>query len=218
MRHIREFRKAIQYLTPALAGVFILLFHSGYWSRTQESELTKRIWLPSPSSDIVMSGHLRTFALINWFRFSQAINHEAVDPRLGTLLSAISNESPKFYRLYSGAAIFMSLFSPDKVTIQRLFEKGMREFPGDWNITFKAAYHAVHEMGDEQTGAILLAKASQQGAPMWAAASAANYLMKADKRSLAIRTLEQALESAPNRHGRDQVKKRLDELLSQSAP
>jgi hypothetical protein len=87
---------------------------------------------------------------------------------LYSMLDLITEFSPRFQIVYSGGGTALSVLANDVVGAGLIFEKGMKQFPKDWKLTYRAAYHALYEENDRDKAASLFLKTAQLGGPAWA--------------------------------------------------
>lgn len=75
-----------------------------------------------------------------------------------------------------------------------LFEKAMRNFPDDWVIKTRAAYHYVFEVEDYSRGGQLYFEAAKLGAPNWMVLYASKLADKDGRKSVAYNMISQFLK------------------------
>lgn len=83
------------------------------------------------------------------------------------MIDAITELSPKFRIAYAAGALALTVIITDVDGATKIFEKGVKEFPNDWPILYRAAYHYMYEVKDNKRAAELLIQAGQNGAPTW---------------------------------------------------
>ena len=83
------------------------------------------------------------------------------------MLDAATNLSPKFRILYASGALALTVVISDYEGATLLFEKGVKEFPRDWPILYRAGYHYLYEVGNKNRAAELFRQAADNGAPGW---------------------------------------------------
>ncbi|MBS1970782.1 MAG: hypothetical protein JSU04_10765 [Bdellovibrionales bacterium] len=83
------------------------------------------------------------------------------------MLNAITELSPKFRMPYATGAVALSVMVSDVEGAAQIFDKGVREFPNDWPILYRAAYHSLYEVKDKKKAADLFIRAGRNGAPPW---------------------------------------------------
>ncbi|MNL60281.1 hypothetical protein D3C87_1840790 [compost metagenome] len=75
----------------------------------------------------------------------------------------------------------------------KIFEKGIKAFPNDWPMLYRAAYHYLYEVGNKTRAAELLILAGKNGAPQWVYSLAGRLYSDSGKRELAEKLLEQMI-------------------------
>lgn len=83
------------------------------------------------------------------------------------MLEAITNLSPHFRMPYAAGALALTVITSDVEGATKIFEKGVKAFPQDWPIQYRAAYHYLYEVKDKKRAAELLIMAGKNGAPPW---------------------------------------------------
>lgn len=83
------------------------------------------------------------------------------------MLDRITDLSPRFLMAYTMGATTLSVVVDDPLGASRLYDKGLKQFPHNWSLAYRAAYHALYEMKDFKKAADLLYLAGQNGAPLW---------------------------------------------------
>lgn len=135
--------------------------------------------------------------------------------RLGwvfNMIDTITDLAPKFELVYSLGATVLSIVVDDREGARLIFEKGIRQFPDDWSLSYRAAYHYLYEIKEPRRAAELLEHAGRKGAPPWVFSLAARLYTDLGRAELGITILEDALKRDYKGHGVDKIKQRLDQL------
>jgi tetratricopeptide (TPR) repeat protein len=127
-------------------------------------------------------------------------------------LDAITELTPQFRMPFATGPLILSVVVEDREGATQLFEKALRQFPNDWPIIYRAAYHFMYEEKDEARAAQLLLRAADLGAPPWLRSLAAKLLTQSGKLELARSVIKQAMESNPNEKLRERLEQRLREI------
>ncbi len=141
--------------------------------------------------------------------------HPKSQCRLGwvyQMIDRITDAAPKFRLAYIAGATSLSVLVEDREGAWRIFQKGLKEFPHDWQLEYRASYHALYEMGDAKDAAKLLIEAAQDGGPAWCYSLAAKIDTVEGEALLGRQVLLDALKSNPTGYGADRIKKRLHEI------
>ena len=104
-------------------------------------------------------------------------------------LDLITELSPFFRMAYSAGGMALTIVISDIPGASKLFDKAVRNFPNDWSINYKAAYHAIYEEKDNAKAARLMESAARNGAPDWVYSLSAKLYTEAGKREMAERLL-----------------------------
>lgn len=129
-----------------------------------------------------------------------------------SMLDVISEVNPRFHLAYDTGAMFLSVVVDDREGARLMFEKGLRIYPDNWNLSFHAGYHYLWEVQNAQRAAELFNQAARSGAPKWATALSAALYTKSGQVRLAKAILENALQNNPSGMDEERIKKRLDEV------
>ena len=83
-------------------------------------------------------------------------------------LNLATEIDPKFEpQMYKSAGLALTVIISDYAGASVLFDKGVRQYPHDWEISYTAAYHALYEEKNKIKAARLYEQAAKNGAPSW---------------------------------------------------
>lgn len=131
---------------------------------------------PPPQIENFTFGYREVMADLFWIRAIQDIDYcEKKDsmgrcdgsPWVYPMLDAITRLSPKYRIIYAAGGPILSVLINDREGARVLFERGVKEFPNDWRILYRAAYHYLYETTDKKRAAELFIMAGKAGAPPW---------------------------------------------------
>ena len=87
------------------------------------------------------------------------------------MLDRITDLSPQFLMAYTMGASTLSVVVDDIEGASLIYEKGLKAFPKNWVLAYRAAYHELYERNRVEKAAMLLEKAGRhgasEGAPPW---------------------------------------------------
>lgn len=83
------------------------------------------------------------------------------------MLDTVTNLSPHFRIPYAAGGLALTVLVTDIDGATEIFDKGVKTFPNDWPIHYRAAYHYMYEVKDNKRAAELLIQAGKNGAPPW---------------------------------------------------
>lgn len=126
------------------------------------------------------------------------------------MVNSISDLAPRFYNAYYYGGMNLSYFVNDVKGAARIYEKGLRQFPGDLRLLFSAAYHMLEQVKDEKKASVLLFQAAKAGAPSFFMGLAAKLFSKDGRNAYAQEQLEKYIQDLPED---DAFHERLDERL-----
>jgi tetratricopeptide (TPR) repeat protein len=83
-------------------------------------------------------------------------------------LNLATELDPKFEpTMYRAAGLALTVLISDYSGASIIFDKAVKQYPDNWNITYAAAYHALYEEKDKNKAARLYEQAAKTGAPTW---------------------------------------------------
>lgn len=83
------------------------------------------------------------------------------------IFDVITDLDPHFQIVYRIGGLVLSVIISDIDGATALFDKGVKLYPTDWRLTYRAAYHAIYEENNKAKAGELLKLAAQNGAPPW---------------------------------------------------
>lgn len=132
------------------------------------------------------------------------------------MLDAITRLAPKFQMAYLAGPISLSVMVEDYEGATVLFERGLKEFPDDWQLAYRASYHFLFDKKDLPRAADLLNHAATHGGPNWLKSLAARLYSRSGQLILGISTLKNYREQVKdNLAAVEDVDKRIAELERQ---
>ncbi|WII71410.1 hypothetical protein QJS83_13150 [Bdellovibrio sp. 22V] len=154
---------------------FLLIVYSTSLPKTQ-IETRRQLIAPPPMLERFSFGFSEIVADSLWIRTLQDFDYcdQEVAKKvcrnnswLYQMLDAITNLSPHFRIPYAAGALALTVLITDVDGATKIFDKGVKAFPKDWPILYRAAYHYLYEVKDKKRAAELLIQAGQNGAPQW---------------------------------------------------
>jgi tetratricopeptide (TPR) repeat protein len=173
-------------------------------------------------------GYNESLADSLWLRLIQDIDHceeaKKMDENWGAelcsvekgwvfhMLDSITTITPRFRAPYSYGAITLSVVVNDKKGASQIFERALEQFPNDWPIQFRAAYHYLFEIRDFQRAAELFTLAGKNGAPPWVFLLASKLYTKAGQVEVAKAVISQLIEQDPESRLAERFRLRLSQI------
>lgn len=111
------------------------------------------------------------------------------------MLDAITNLSPRWRLPYAIGGSLLSFMVDDREGASELLEKGIKQFPTDYNLNYFAAYHYIYELKNPKRAAETLIAAAKAGGPPWFYSLAAKMYSEAGQDELARTVLLRELEN-----------------------
>lgn len=210
------------YLPALVFGVFsVLLIASSHLRLPSTSVIERQLIPPPPYIERFAFGYQEVIANTIWIRALQDFDYcdskiaENVcrnNSWLFLMLDAITNLSPKFRIPYAAGALALTVIITDVEGATKIFDKGVKAFPNDWPILYRAAYHYLYEVNDKKRAAELLIAAGKNGAPAWVFSLAGRLYSDAGKIDLAKALLAQMIEEKQDPSLIDRVQKKIDSI------
>jgi hypothetical protein len=144
-------------------------------------------------------GYGRAASSLLWLRFLQQTPPKKVErDQLSWIyhdLDAISELDPEFYPAYEHGGIFLSVITEDKRGAERIFLKGIKQYPERWRIRAYLAYHYRWELDEPDKAAEQeVAAAELPGAPPILKVAAASAFARMGDRQNALSLLQGLLK------------------------
>jgi hypothetical protein len=191
---------------------------------------------PPPGLERFAFGYQETMADLLWIRILQDIDlcENVPDGRVkGTeergskaacnkgwsyqMLDRITALAPPWRLPYHTGAVILSVMVDDDEGARLILEKGMAQFPSDYNLHYLAAYHYIYEVKNPKRAAEALMVAARNGGPPWFYSLAARLFNDEGQREIAINVLKKALEEQKTEAGKERIRWRLKQILEQPA-
>lgn len=129
------------------------------------------------------------------------------------MLDTITKLAPRFMMPYIAGATTLSVLIEDYEGASVIFDRGLKVYPEDWTLSYRAAYHFTYDRGDVAKAAILLERAASLGGPIWLKSLASRMYTRAGQVELGLSVLEnyrQLVEG--NKVAEKEVDQRIQEL------
>ena len=128
------------------------------------------------------------------------------------MTDAITELAPRFLSPYLRVSSIMSVIMRDKEGAKKIYDKGVKRFPGNWNLHFQAGYHYIWELKDEAQGTELLLQAARNGGPQWLYNLVVKKYRGFGKLILARQVLMEFLQKDTKKQYQDIIKDKLKEI------
>ena len=106
------------------------------------------------------------------------------------MLDIMTELDPKMHLAYALGAPTLSILAHDPLGAEVIFNKGLKAFPEDWALFYRAGYHAQFELYQPEKAAERFNRAVELGAPDWLKSLAARLYTQSGQFDLAISVLE----------------------------
>lgn len=128
------------------------------------------------------------------------------------MLDLVTDLAPKFRKSYRIGAELLSVGVDDREGARIIFDKGVKQFPDYWELSYSASYHYLFEFQNPSKAAELLMGAAEAGGPYWFRQMAATLLTRSGKFAMAEITLKSYIEKYQGMRGEKQARLRLKEI------
>jgi hypothetical protein len=132
------------------------------------------------------------------------------------MLDAVTRVTPKFWMPYLAGASTLAILVEDYEGSSVIYDRGIKQYPKDWQLLYRAAFHFQFNVKDLPKAASLLEQASANGAPAWVRSLASRLYSTAGQVELGLRALLAYREQVKdNEEAVKQVDLRIKELKAQ---
>jgi len=206
---------------------FLLIFFSQIYASKGLLQKPRDLFAPPKGIENFTFGHREVTADFLWIRAIQDFDYceQSLEKHLCVgkgwlyqMLEAITNLSPKFRMPYATGAVALSVMVSDVSGAAALFEKGIKEFPNDWPILYRSAYHSLYELKDKRKAADLFARAGRNGAPGWVFSLAGGLYNENNDKGAAERILQEMIKMEVDPVIVKRLKDKLENLRANSTP
>lgn len=202
-----------------LLGLFaLMLLVSSSFIRMPEGSTKRQLIAPPSGIQRFSFGYRESAADLIWIRAIQDFDYCDNQIKknvcrnnswLFQMLDAVTDLSPHFRIPYAVGGLALTVIISDIDGATKFFEKGVKAFPHDWPIIYRAAYHYLYEVQDKKRAAELLVQAGQNGAPPWVFTLAGRLYSDSGELDLAQNLLQEMKDS--NQH--ETLIKRLEDKI-----
>ncbi len=163
-------------------------------------------------------GYDQLAADLFWLRVVQYIGDNEKEaqgyPLIYQLIDLVTDLDPKFSFAYKVGGIILSIYAKRIQESNALLEKGFKENPEVWDLPFFLGFNHFFYLGDYYTAAEYMNKAAQlPGHPPYLPKLVARLYAQAGSPEVALEFLARAYEQAPNELIREELKRRMKEVI-----
>ncbi len=110
----------------------------------------------------------------------------------------------------------LSVLVSDINGASKIFDKGVKAFPHDWNLLYKAGYHYLYEVKDKKRAAELLLQSFQNGGPFWLASLANRLYVDSGDTAAAEALIQQMIREEKDPQLIKRMQQKLDSIKKKS--
>jgi len=155
-----------------------------------------------------------------WVRLIQEIDYKESAPTSKgweyRMLDTITTLDPRYKIVYRAGATVLSVVVQDVQGATALYEKGVKQFPDDWSLLYRAGYHSLFEEKNCVRAAELLNQAVAHGAPSWLSSLVSRLYEGSGQYEIARGVLVDALKRFEGTDVEKRLQERLTELENQN--
>jgi len=192
--------KNFSFATTAVLSIFLvgLLFSISKLNFQTRTEVKKNFIAPSTKIQNFTFGYKDLVTDFLWIRVIQDFDFCSSEIKtdnpykvcvnkswLFKYMDVITTLSPSFRMPYATGALALTVLITDIEGASIIFDRGTLEFPTDWPILYRAAYHAIIEEKNFKKAAHLLIQAQKNGGPDWLVGLAGRMLVKSGELEMA---------------------------------
>lgn len=217
-------RERIRKVSSVMLGTFAFFLVTYTQVKMKPMHSMQRVLIaPPPQLERFSFGYQESIADVLWIRALQDFDYcdQPIGKNLcrnnswlGQVLDTATNLSPKFRIVYAAGGLALTVLISDIEGATTIYDKGVREFPNDWPILYRAAYHYLYEVKDKARAAELLNAAAKNGAPDWTYTLAGRLYSEAGEMDLAEAVLKEMIESKQDEHIINRLRQKIDDMKS----
>lgn len=131
------------------------------------------------------------------------------------MLDVVTKLAPRFRMPYLAGGISLSVLTEDYAGATVIFERGLKNYPEDWSLAYRAAYHYLFDLKDEKRAADLLLQAEKNGAPLWLKLLASRLYSQVGQIEMGISVLQSYKATLKDEESIKIIEKRIEGLKKQ---
>lgn len=205
-----------------MLGIFaFLLLVSSQIYKNQQPRVRSPFIAPPEQIEHFAFGYKEALADMFWIRSIQdfdycekplAKNLCQGNSWLSKMLNTVTDLSPKFRMPYATGALALTVIVSDYEGATMLFDKGVKAFPKDWPILYRAAYHYLYEVQDKPRAAELMKAAADNGGPPWLYSLAGRLYADSGSTELAESLLQEMIATGQDAQFIDRLRSKINSL------
>jgi len=128
------------------------------------------------------------------------------------MVNLVTDLDKKFKAAYRIGGTFLSVLVDDRVGAKKIYDKGVENFPKDWELLYFSASHHLFELKEPKKAASLLVRAGDNGAPIWVYSLAAGLYSRLGRAQFARGLLKSVMARNPKGPLAERLEHRLIEI------
>lgn len=198
----------------------LVAFASASFLKGLLQDSDQRVLPPPEGMEYYSFGFGETLSDLLWLNFIQN-SYECTQKKVCVqdwgyrTLKQASTLAPKFKSLYRLGASNLSILADDDEGAKEIFDRGLAQYPDDWEINYRAGYHYLIELDQPERAAVLFDRAAQFGAPIWTRSLSANLYSRVGQLETSERILKDMLGYQMGPEWDRALKVRLEEVQTQ---
>lgn len=126
------------------------------------------------------------------------------------MLEAVTQLDPRFEIPYLAGGSMLAILVEDYEGASKIYERGIAQFPNDWQLLYRASFHFQFNVKDRARAASLLNQAAENGAPEWVRSLASRLYSEAGQVEMALGLL---LDYRKTLEGNEEALKKVDQRI-----
>lgn len=128
------------------------------------------------------------------------------------MMDFITDLSPRFEAVYEIGATVLSVVVDDREGAKIIFDKGLEQFPNNWLINYRAAYHYMFDLQKPGQAGDYLMAAYRNGGPEFIPTLVSRLYSRVGRAMLGYTTLKDFVDNNPESPQLERAQERLKEL------
>ncbi len=181
----------------------------------------KDLIAPPPHLEHYSFGMRSQFADLLWIRSIQDFDY--CDQTLGKnlckgnswlyqMLDSLTNLDSHYYIAYSAGGLALTVLVSDYAGASKIFDKGIKIYPNDWKLLYRAAYHVLYEENNYPKAAELFKRVGENGGPEWTLKLASRLNTRSGQVEVGERLLEDLIRRKEDEHVIQRLREKIEAL------
>ena len=206
---------------PSLISLIIsiVLIAASLNGKPQSFSVSRALISPPPNLEYFSFGFQMSIADSLWIRAIQDFDYcESMlkvnlckgNGWLSNMMDTLTNLAPDYLVAYRNGGLALTVLVSDYPGASKIFDKGVRVFPDDQRLLYRAGYHALIEEKNEHKAANLFLRAAKNGGQPWLYSLASRLYVADGKKELAKSLYEELSQEGIDEGILKRMKEKID--------